>query len=81
MMLPTVVLVGAGARRRVWIPVPVFLLWPFWLAGWAVWAPARLLRLEWAHGLRAGLILLAQLSGLSLDVDTADGTRIHLRFV
>jgi hypothetical protein len=59
----------------------VILLWPFWLLGWVLWAPARLLRLEGAHSLRAGLILLAQLSGLALDVDTTDGTRIHLRFV
>ena len=81
MMLPTLLLVGAGSRRRIWIPLPVILLWPFWLLGWAVWAPARLLRLEWAHALRAGLVLLAQLSGLALDVDTTDGTRIHLRFV
>ena len=81
MMLPTFLLVDVGSRRRIWIPLPVILLWPFWLLGWAVWAPAWLLRLDWAPSLRAGLILLAQLSGLSMDVDTTDGTRIHLRFV
>jgi hypothetical protein len=81
MMLPAVLLVGAGRRRRIWIPVPVILLWPFWLLGWVVWAPARLLRLDWAHALRAGLVFLAQLSGLELDVETKDGTRIRLRFV
>ena len=80
-MLPTLLLVGAGPRRRIWIPVPLFLLWPFWLLGWVVWAPARLLRPEWANALRLGLILLAQLSGLVLHVDTTDGTRIHFRFV
>ena len=81
MMLPTLLLVGAGSRRRIWIPLPVILLWPLWLLGWVIWAPARLLRLEWSHPLHAGLILLAQLSGLELNVDTSDGTRIHLRFV
>ena len=81
MMLPTVLLVGVGQRRRVWIPLPVILLWPFWLLGWVVWAPAWLLRSEWAQALRTGLLLLAQRSGLQLDVDTTDGTRIHLRFV
>ena len=81
MMLPTLLLVGAGSRRRIWIPLPLILLWPFWLLGWAAWVPAWLLRLEWAPALRSGLVLLAQLSGLQLDVDTADGTRIHLRFV
>jgi hypothetical protein len=80
MMLPTLLLVGAGTRRRIWIPVPVILLWPFWLLGWVVWAPARPLLPEQAHGLRAALILLARLSGLELDVDTKDGTSVHLRF-
>ena len=83
MMLPTVLWVGVDSRRRIWIPVPVFLLWPFWLLSWVVWLrlPARLLIPQWAHALRTGLILLAQLSGLVLDVDTQHGTRIHLRFV
>ena len=81
MMLPSVLLVGAGPRRRIWIPVPVILLWPFWLLGWAVWVPTRLMLPERAHALRAVLILLAQLSGLRLDVDAKDGTRIHLRFI
>ena len=81
MMLPAVVLVGVGRRRRIWLPAPVILLWPLWLAGWLVWAPARLVRPDSAHALRGVLILLAQLSGLRLEVDTTDGTRIHLRFV
>jgi hypothetical protein len=80
-MLPSVLLVGVGPKRRIWIPLPVILLWPLWMLGWVVWAPARLLHPERARALRAGLILLAQLSGLELDVDTADGTRIRLRFV
>lgn len=81
MMLPTLLLVGAGSRHRIWIPLPVLLLWPFWLLGWAVWAAAWLIRLERADALRAALILLAQVSGLRVDVDSKDGTRIHLRFV
>ena len=81
MMLPTVLLIGVGPRRRIWIPVPVFLLWPFWALGWVVWAAARMVRSERALALRTGLVFLAQLSGLVLQVDAADGTRIHLRFV
>lgn len=80
-MLPSLLLFGAGARRRVWIPLPVVLFWPVWLLAWAVWVPARVLGTEWAHSLRAALTLLARLSGLRLDVDAADGTRIHLRFL
>jgi hypothetical protein len=81
MMLPTLLMIDLGARRKLWIPLPLILLWPFWLLGWVIWAPARILRLRWADALQAGLILPTQLSGLRLDVDTADGTRIHLRFV
>lgn len=80
-MLPTLMLVGAGSRPRIWVPLPVLLLWPFWLLGWVVWVPARLLGLERAGALRAVLILLARLSGLRVDVDTKEGTHMHLRFV
>ena len=81
MMLPAVLLVGAGTRRRIWIPVPVILLWPIWLLAWMVWAPARLTGARWADALRGALILLAQLSGTVLDIDARDGTHIRLRFV
>jgi hypothetical protein len=81
MMLPAVLLVGAGPRRRLWIPVPVILLWPFWLLAWVAWAPARLARAEWAERLRAVLILLAQLSGTVVDVKAKDGSHVRLRFV
>jgi hypothetical protein len=81
MMLPTLLLVGSGRQGRIWIPLPVIVLWPFWLLGWGVWGAAWLLRLGWARALREGLVLLAQLSGLVLHVDTADGRSVHLRFV
>ena len=81
MMLPSFLLIDVGTKRRIWLPLPTILLWPFWLLGWVIWAPARLLRLKLADRLHAGLVLLAQLSGLSIDVDTADGTKVHLRFV
>jgi hypothetical protein len=81
MIPPCFVLVGVGAKRLIWIPVPLILLWPFWLFGWAVWAFAWMLRVEREHDLRMGLTLLAQLTGLRMDVDTTDGTHIHLRFV
>lgn len=80
-MPPSLLLVDVGSRRRIWIPLPLILLWPFWLLGWLAWLPARLLRLESARVLRTGLVLLAQIPGLELDVHTTDGTRIHLRFV
>lgn len=80
-MIPTLLLFGIGQRRRFWIPLPFFLLWPFWLLGWLVWLPAWLIRIRWEPALRMGLMTIAQLGGLRVDVDAADGTRIHLRFV
>lgn len=43
--------------------------------------PARRPRAEWADALRSALILLTQLSGTALDVDTTDETCIRIRFV
>ena len=80
-MIPTFLLLGIGERRRFWIPLPLFLLWPFWLLGWLVWMPARLIRARWEPALRTGLMVGAHLGGLRIDVDASDGTRIHLRFV
>jgi len=80
-MIPTLLLFGIGQRRRFWIPLPLFLLWPFWLLGWLAWLPAWLIRAHWEPALRVGLMTIAQLGGLRVDVDAADGTRIHLRFV
>jgi hypothetical protein len=77
---PAVLLIGAGTRRRIWFPLPVILLWPFWLLGWVVWLPARALLPRQAHLLRTVLIVSTQLSGLRMDVDTKDGPHIHLHF-
>lgn len=78
-MLPVLLLVGAGHPRRVWIPVPLFLLWPFWILGWIVWLPVAVTGVRWARSLRMGLMMMAHLSGLRVDVDTAKGDHIHLR--
>ncbi len=80
-MLPALVLVGTGGRRRFWIPIPAFVLWPLWLLGWLVWSVFRICRFPWAAMLREALLLGTHLSGVRLDIDSADGTRIHIRMI
>ena len=80
-MLPALVLVGIGRRRRFWIPVPAFLLWPFWLVGWLVWLVFRVFGFPWAQMLRQALLLGVHLSGVQVDIDSADGDRIYIRMI
>jgi hypothetical protein len=80
-MLPALVLVGFGRRRRIWLPMPAFLLWPFWLLGWLVWLVFRIFQLPWAQTLRQALLLGAHLSGVQLGIDSADGNRIYIRMI
>jgi len=80
-MLPALLLVRVGGCRRIWIPVPLLLLWPFWLLGWAAWVALWILRHPWARVLREALIIGACLSGVKVDVDSADGDHVHLRMI
>jgi hypothetical protein len=80
-MVPALLLVGVGQSRRVWIPLPVFLLWPFWLLGWMVWTVFRLFAIPWEKPLRFALLLGMHMSGVRVDIDTNDGTNIHVRMI
>lgn len=80
-MLPTLLLLGIGTRRRFWLPLPAFLLWPLWLLGWPLWFVLWMLRIPWAQPLHMALLLLMHLSGIRVDVDTANGEHIHLRTI
>jgi hypothetical protein len=81
-MLPALLLVGIGHHRRVWLPFPVFLVWPFWLLGWVVWAVFRGLRVPYEKSLKMALVMGAQLSGLRVDLESGtDGGRIHVRMI
>jgi len=80
-MLPTLLLVGIGSRRRFWLPLPTVLLWPFWLLGWVPWALLRITGTPWAARWRMAMMLGWSLSGLRVDVDAADGTRVHIKLV
>jgi hypothetical protein len=81
MMLPALVILGIGRRRRLWIPLPAFLLWPFWVLGWLVWVVFKLMRLRWEKPLWTVLLMGAQLSGFRLDLQTKDARHIHVRMI
>ena len=80
-MLPAIILVGFGKSRRFWIPFLTFLVWPLWLLGWAFWLLLWFLRIPAHKALRAGLLLGAYLSGTRMDIESADGGRIHVRMI
>jgi hypothetical protein len=80
-MLPSLFLVGVGRSRRFWIPLPVFLLWPFWLLGWVVWTVFKIANFPWEKPLRTALVIGFHLSGVRVDIDSADGDHIHLWMV
>jgi hypothetical protein len=77
-MLPMLLLLGIGKRRRFWLPLPVILLWPLWLLGWIVWLPLWLLGISWGRVLRQALVLPTHFSGLRMDIDTTNGQNIHV---
>ena len=80
-MLPSILLLGIGSRRHIWIPLPIFLLWPFWLLGWPIWFLLWFLRISWRKPVRVALMLALGLSGLLIDVDTKDGDHIYIRMI
>ena len=80
-MIPAVVLIGVGTTRRIWIPLPVFLLWPFWALAWMLWAPIRWLQIPGHRRLWLALALSGRMSGLSLDVQSSSGQRVQIRMI
>jgi len=80
-MLPALVLVGIGRGHRFWIPLPSFLLWPFWALGWMVWVIFWVLRLPQAKPLRIALLLGVHLSGFRVDMQSNDGWQINVRMI
>ena len=77
-MLPALAWIGFG-QSRFWIPLPTFLLWPFWLIGWLVWAPMRLFRVPGYRKLGLVLSLSGRLSGLQLDISSKKGPQFRVR--
>jgi hypothetical protein len=84
-MIPAIGLVQIGRKRWVPLPLPLFLLWPLLLVGWLLLEGVRLLvprgsaaalSLEAA---RLGFLTLFHLSGLRVDVQSADGAKVRFR--
>jgi hypothetical protein len=59
----------------------LFLLWPLVLLGWGVAGLMFLIRPAEAQKLRVALLVFNELSGLIIDVDTADGEQVRIRLV
>jgi hypothetical protein len=80
-MLPTFLLLKIGKGRRFWIPLPIFLLWPFWFLAWLAWLVLWVFRIPWKGTVRTALMFPIHLSGFQVEVDSSDGAHIHLRMI
>ena len=86
-MPPFFLLLGIGKQARFPLPIPIVLLGPFVLVGWALLflvglflppgsRPGRIVRFA-----RVALTLTMRLSGLKINVTTADGTALYFWFI
>jgi len=77
------VAVAQRGKPQIPIPVPLFLLWPAALVGWLmVVASPKAGRRDpqaLAARIRVGLVAFNALSGLRVDVESADGHRVKVR--
>lgn len=83
--MPALAYVAVAHREKppLPIPVPLFLLWPAALVGWLVVATTPRDRRRDPEALaarvRVGLAAFKALSGLRVDVASADGHRVKVR--
>ena len=80
-MIPALLMMRIGRKRRVWLPLPVFLIWPFWLLGWLAWLVTTLFHRATATKIALIQIVFWHMRGLSFDVDDKSGTKIHFKFI
>ncbi len=80
-MIPALLMMRIGRDTRVWLPLPFFLIWPFWLIGWLAWLVTTLFNRAAAMKIALFQIIFWHLRGLTVDVEENDGTRIHFRFI
>jgi len=84
MMIPTLLMLRI---QKVYIPLPLFLLWPFLLLAALLLAvayvPVALVggnTQPFAHALALGRVFF-NLHGLKVDVRSHDGTQVYLRII
>ena len=80
-MLPGLVIIDVAGERRIWIPLPVFLLWPLWGLGWLLWLLMRLIRIPGRRRLWLFLALSGRLSGARLGIRSAAGPHVRVRMI
>ena len=92
MIPPALLIIGLGrvrvfgGRRRFFLPLPLFLIWPLYLLAYMIFGLAWLLTPRSAKpaGLTAALAALdagRRLSGLRVDIQSAQNENIYLRFI
>ena len=84
-MPPVLLLLGIGRVRRVFVPLPLILLWPLLLLGWLFLGVAWLAtvgrpRPDSLQAGAAGLRALHELRGTRIDIRRRDNF-IHMRFI
>ena len=85
MMPPSLLVLGFGEERRVRLPLPLFLLWPFLLVAWLGLGLAWLVTSGRPRpgGLMAGLTALrvfSELHGTKIDIRGQDAS-IYMQFI
>ena len=85
-MIPALCIVHVGRNRGAWLPLPIILLWPLvGLAQLVVWLSSLFAPADSAYGRSIrqsgiGLQMLYRLSGLHVDVRSARGGTVGVRF-
>jgi hypothetical protein len=83
-MPPALLLVRFGRRRRLTLPVPLFLLWPLLLLAWLVLGLAWLMTTGRSRptGLLAGITALRTFGALGgTTVDLRGDSHLYFRFL
>ena len=76
-MPPAVALLGVGPGP-LWVPIPLILLWPFFLLALAIGGLVEAIARGTLRGTRALGLAFWHLHGLKVDVRSATGTRVFL---
>ena len=74
-MIPSLMVIRFGQNLKYWIPIPLFLLWPFLLAVWIVVAVLRVSVPSWRHQCIRILFALkafALARGFALEIRSPD---------